>query len=148
MADVLRRVAPAIVFVAEEFAAVIPDLTAALPTPPVLVVIGEAGGRTGYEEFLDSGAGGKLEFAAQPDDIACLLFTSGATGASKCCIVGQRELRRIAFTMNSEIRCGSNDRGSIMPMFHSARSRSSAAGMREVELWCSSSSSTPPTRCT
>jgi acyl-CoA synthetase (AMP-forming)/AMP-acid ligase II len=33
--------------------------------------------------------------------------------------VGQRELRRIAFTMNNEMQCGSDDRGIIsMPMFH------------------------------
>jgi acyl-CoA synthetase (AMP-forming)/AMP-acid ligase II len=47
------------------------------------------------------------------------LFTSGTTGASKCCILGQREMRRVVFTMNNEIRCGSTDRGLInMPMFH------------------------------
>ena len=56
---------------------------------------------------------------ARPDDIAYLLFTSGTTGASKCCILGQREMRRVAFTMNNEMRCGSTDRGLInMPMFH------------------------------
>jgi len=33
--------------------------------------------------------------------------------------LGQREMRRVVFTMNSEMRCGSTDRGLInMPMFH------------------------------
>ena len=121
MADVLRRVEPAVVFVAEEFAPVIADIAAQLPSAPVLVVIGGEAppGTTGYEEFVDGGRGGQPAFVARPDDIACLLFTSGTTGASKCCILGQRELRRVVFTMNNEMRCGSNDRGLInMPMFH------------------------------
>src|SRR5271169_638124 len=38
---------------------------------------------------------------------------------SKCCVLGQRELRRVAFTMNAEMRSGSVDRGLInMPMFY------------------------------
>jgi acyl-CoA synthetase (AMP-forming)/AMP-acid ligase II len=48
-----------------------------------------------------------------------LIFTSGTTGASKCCILGQREQRRVALTMNAEKRSGSDDRALInMPMFH------------------------------
>ena len=148
VADVLRRVVPAIVFVAEEFATVIAELAAQLPTPPVLVVIGEASGWTGYEEFLDSGRGGDLPFVATPDDIACLLFTSGTTGASKCCIVGQRELRRIAYTMNTKCIAAAQIAGSsACRCSTSARSRSSAACTRAVEPWCFSSNSTPPMRC-
>src|SRR6202011_5292347 len=68
---------------------------------------------------LGKAPGGEPEFVAWPDDIAYLLFTSGTTGASKCCILGQREMRRVVFTMNNEMRCGSADRGLInMPMFH------------------------------
>jgi acyl-CoA synthetase (AMP-forming)/AMP-acid ligase II len=119
MADVLHRVAPAVVFVTDELAPLLADVAAQLPSPPVLVAIGGAAGMIDYDEFLESGAGGEPEFVATPDDVACLLFTSGTTGASKCCIVGQRELRRIAYAMNNEMRCGSADRGLInMPMFH------------------------------
>lgn len=76
-------------------------------------------GVVGYEAFLNSGRGDELEFVAQPEDIAYLLFTSGTTGASKCCILGQREMRAVALTMNNEMHCGSADRGLInMPMFH------------------------------
>jgi acyl-CoA synthetase (AMP-forming)/AMP-acid ligase II len=120
VADVLRRVEPSVVFVAEEFAPVVVEIAAQLSSPPVLVVIGKAPrGTTEYERFVASGRGGDLEFVATPEDVACLLFTSGTTGASKCCIIGQRELRRIAYTMNNEMRCGSDARGLInMPMFH------------------------------
>jgi acyl-CoA synthetase (AMP-forming)/AMP-acid ligase II len=121
MADALRRVEPSIVFCAEEFATLITDVVAGMLSGPMLVTIGgqAAPGITEYERFAEGGRGGEPEFVAQPDDIAYLLSTSGTTGASKCCILGQREMRRVAFTMNVEMRCGSADRGLInMPMFH------------------------------
>lgn len=121
IADVLRRAEPSIVFVADEFGPVIAGLVADLPSQPLVVSIGgePAPGATGYEAFLKSGRAGEPDFIAQPDDIAYLLFTSGTTGASKCCVLGQREMRAVSFTMNSEIRCGGDDRGLInMPMFH------------------------------
>ncbi|MGB7161954.1 MAG: AMP-binding protein [Mycobacterium sp.] len=121
MDDALRRVAPSIVFCAEEFLSVMADLVAAMPSGPMLVAIGGGTppGITGYEKFIEGGRSGEPEFVARPDDIAYLLFTSGTTGASKCCILGQREMRRVALTMNNEMCCGSADRGLInMPMFH------------------------------
>jgi acyl-CoA synthetase (AMP-forming)/AMP-acid ligase II len=121
MDDALRRVAPSIVFCAEEFVPVIAEVVAG----PMLVTIGGGAhpGIISYEQFIEQGLGkdpsGEPEFLARPDDIAYLLFTSGTTGASKCCILGQREMRRVVFTMNTEMRCGSIDRGLInMPMFH------------------------------
>jgi acyl-CoA synthetase (AMP-forming)/AMP-acid ligase II len=119
--DVLKRVSPSIVFCSDEFASVVTELAPHLPSSPLLVNIGESGraGMADFDEFVAGGDGGQLAFAARPDDIACLLFTSGTTGASKCCILGQAELRRVAFTMNVEMRTGSTDRGLInMPMFH------------------------------
>lgn len=121
MEDALRRVGPSVVFCAEEFLPAITEVAAGLPSAPMLVTIGGHAppGITGYEQFVDQGRDGEPELVAQPDDIAYLLFTSGTTGASKCCILGQREMRRVAFTMNNEMRCGSTDRGLInMPMFH------------------------------
>jgi acyl-CoA synthetase (AMP-forming)/AMP-acid ligase II len=121
MADALRRVEPSIVFCAEEFVPVIADVAACMPSGLKLVTIGGEARPDiiGYERFVEGGRGGEPELVARPDDIAYLLFTSGTTGASKCCILGQREMRRVVFTMNTEMRCGSADRGLInMPMFH------------------------------
>ena len=119
--DLLRRVTPAIMFCTDEFFPVVAGLAAELPYAPMLVTIGgkPPPGAIDYERFIEGGCGAELEFVARPDDIAYLLFTSGTTGASKCCILGQREMRGVAFTMNHEMRCGSVDRGLInMPMFH------------------------------
>jgi acyl-CoA synthetase (AMP-forming)/AMP-acid ligase II len=121
MLDVLRRVTPSIVFCADEFGATIAELAPQLSTPPLLISIGSTGrhGMLGLDQFIATGGGGDPAVIARPDDIACLLFTSGTTGASKCCVLGQRELRRVALTMSAEMRCGSADRGLInMPMFH------------------------------
>lgn len=121
MADAVHRLAPSMVFCADEFVPVMSDLLAGMASAPMLVAIGGDAppASNSYEHFVAGGRGGEPELVARPDDIAYLLFTSGTTGASKCCILGQREMRRVFFTMNNEIRCGSSDRGLIsMPMFH------------------------------
>jgi acyl-CoA synthetase (AMP-forming)/AMP-acid ligase II len=125
MADALHRVAPSMVFGADEFVPLIADVLADMASAPTLVTIGgeDRPGIISYQRFVDEGPeidpGGEPELVARPDDNAYLLFTSGTTGASKCCILGQREMRRVAFTMNNEMRSGSADRGLInMPMFH------------------------------
>jgi len=119
--DALLRVRPSIVFVADEFAPLLSGLAAEVPTQPLLVCLGsqEDCGMIDFDDFVSSGAGGEPALCAQPDDIAYLIFTSGTTGAAKCCILGQREQRRVAFTMNAELCTGSADRALInMPMFH------------------------------
>jgi acyl-CoA synthetase (AMP-forming)/AMP-acid ligase II len=109
--DVLHRVEPSIVFCSKEFTTMTAEVVRQLPIPALLV--------TDFEDFIAGSGSGEPAFVARPDDIACLLFTSGTTGASKCCVLGQRELGRVASTMNAEMRSGSADRGLInMPMFH------------------------------
>jgi acyl-CoA synthetase (AMP-forming)/AMP-acid ligase II len=71
------------------------------------------------EDLVASGADAGLPFEARPDDIACLIYTSGTTGRPKGCILGQREMRCCAFTMNAEMRTGCADRVLLtMPLFH------------------------------
>src|ERR1700722_17581414 len=79
MADALHRVAPSIVFCAEEFMPVIADLVAGMASGPKLVTIGGEArpGIVGYQRFVEEGHSGEPEFIARPDDIAYLLFTTG-----------------------------------------------------------------------
>jgi acyl-CoA synthetase (AMP-forming)/AMP-acid ligase II len=119
--EALQRVRPSIVFCDDEFAPMVGELAPHLPGVARLVSLGETRWpeMVKFEEFVDCGIPAESPLAAHPDDVACLLFTSGTTGASKCCILGQRELRKVAFTLNAEMRSGSDDRALInMPMFH------------------------------
>jgi acyl-CoA synthetase (AMP-forming)/AMP-acid ligase II len=121
MDDAIRRVDPSIVFCADEYMPTIADLVAQMPSKPIVVSIGEQSrpGTISFERFIDGDRRLEPEFLARADDVAYLLFTSGTTGASKCCILGQREMRKVVFTMSNEMRCGSADRALInMPMFH------------------------------
>jgi len=108
--DALSRVEPSIVFCDDEFAPMISELASQLTAAPQLVSLGAAArpGMTPLEEFVAGATADELPLIARPEDIACLLFTSGTTGASKCCILGQRELRQVALTMNTELRSGSD----------------------------------------
>lgn len=118
--DALDRVRPAVIFVAAEFAGVLDELSPQLTWSPLIVCIGaRRSSLVDYEDFIDSAPARQPLHRARADDIACLLFTSGSTGPSKCCVLGQRELRRVLYAMNAEMATGSHDRGLInMPMCH------------------------------
>ncbi|WP_432246428.1 class I adenylate-forming enzyme family protein [Mycolicibacterium sp. ELW1] len=119
--DALRRVEPSIVFVSAEFAPVLAGVATSSIRASLVVVFGGPAptGMIDYEEFVGGGDAGNLALVARPAGVAYLLFTSGTTGASKCCVLGQREMYQVALTMNAEMRCGSADRVLInMPMFH------------------------------
>lgn len=119
--DVLDRVRPKVIFFAEEFANVTLGAVQQLPEMPMLVRFDGAScsDTIAYDAFIAEGAPGDPVFVASPDDIACLIFTSGTTGPSKCCVLGQREMRRLMLTMNAELSTGCLDRVLInMPMFH------------------------------
>src|SRR4051812_5482837 len=110
LAEAVQRVSPRMVFCDEEYLPLASDV----PEPCQAVSFGSEA----YEHVLASGSE-TLPFASRPDDIAYLLFTSGTTGASKCCIIGHREFHGISRTMNAAMRAGSRDRVLInMPMCH------------------------------
>ncbi|BBZ70330.1 hypothetical protein MPRS_14230 [Mycobacterium paraseoulense] len=88
--DALVRVRHSIVFVVDVFAPMVSELAPELQNQPLIVCIGSQDHcqMVDFDDFL----------------------TSGASGAAKSCILGQRERRHVAFTMNAEMRTGSADR--------------------------------------
>jgi acyl-CoA synthetase (AMP-forming)/AMP-acid ligase II len=121
IAAILADAAPRVLFADAEYLPMVAGLRTGLPGLAAVVCLDgpTVDGAIGYQEVLAAGSGRDLPFAARPDDIACLIFTSGTTGRPKGCILGQREMRRGGFVMNVEMRTGSADRVLlVMPMFH------------------------------
>ncbi|HVW45059.1 MAG TPA: AMP-binding protein [Amycolatopsis sp.] len=117
---ILADARPRVLFVDAEFLPVV-DLVRADLDLELVVCLG-ATDRTdvvAYEDFVASAPGPDLPFAAQPDDIAALVYTSGTTGKPKGAMLGQRQLYHCALIMNGEMRTGSDDRALlVMPTFH------------------------------
>lgn len=118
---ILRDAAPSAVFCDAEY---LPDVLELLPTLTGVEFVvclddGELpAGVLGYSEFHATGSD-VLPFEARPEDAACIIYTSGTTGRPKGCVLGQREMRKLAQTMNVEMRSGCDDRVLlVMPQFH------------------------------
>jgi acyl-CoA synthetase (AMP-forming)/AMP-acid ligase II len=119
--DALHRVMPAVLVCESEFVPMISGIRDALPDLKRVVTIGAETGHASvdYEDFIASGEGGQLPYAARPDDLLYLVSTSGTTGASKYCMIGQREWAKATWAMNAELRAGCDDRMLVtMPTFH------------------------------
>ncbi|MCW2947223.1 MAG: AMP-dependent synthetase and ligase [Actinoallomurus sp.] len=121
IAGILADARPRVLFCDAEYVPVVQALRPGLDGIELVVSFGPADspGVTAYEDLVASGTPDALPFAARPDDVACLIYTSGTTGRAKGCILGQREMRRLAHVMNVEMRAGCADRVLLsMPMFH------------------------------
>ena len=119
--EALHRVMPAVLACESEFVPMISGIRDALPDLKRVVTIGAETGHASvdYEDFIASGEGGQLPYAARPDDLLYLVSTSGTTGASKYCMIGQREWAKATWAMNAELRAGCDDRMLVtMPTFH------------------------------
>ncbi|PPJ33759.1 AMP-dependent synthetase [Nocardia nova] len=117
---ILADAAPRVLFVDSEYLSVVDAIRPAVDIEHVVCFEGSDRSEViDYQELMDSAAGADLPFTARPDDIACLVYTSGTTGNPKGCIIGQRELHASAHILNGELRTGSTDRVLLtMPMFH------------------------------
>lgn len=121
--EILRLADPKVLFCGSEFVPLLPQIRAELPGIELVVTLdGEVPAETDalpFEEVVTSGLGRPLPFAATPDDIAFLIFTSGTTGRPKGCVLGHREVRLLAKEMAHQMRTGCDDIGLlVMPLFH------------------------------
>ncbi len=62
-----------------------------------------------------------IDLVAQPDDISCLMYTSGTTGASKGCMIGHNYLCSIGRRRNRSVEPAPGEvTWSCLPLFHIA----------------------------
>jgi acyl-CoA synthetase (AMP-forming)/AMP-acid ligase II len=121
IAVIVADSSPRVLIADAEYLPLVAEHRARFPSVELVIGIGSptAHDVVGYEDFLASAPSAEPPFLARPEDIALLVYTSGTTGQPKGCILGQRETRRAAATMNVEIRTGSDDRILlVMPLFH------------------------------
>jgi acyl-CoA synthetase (AMP-forming)/AMP-acid ligase II len=121
IASIVADAGPRVLIADAEYLPLIAAHRASFPGVELVVGIGapSAGEVVGYEDFMAAAPSDDPPYLARPEDIALLVYTSGTTGRPKGCILGQRETRRAAATMNVEIRTGSEDRILlVMPLFH------------------------------
>jgi acyl-CoA synthetase (AMP-forming)/AMP-acid ligase II len=121
IARILADSAPRVLFCDAKYVPLVDKLRPSLPGIETVVTFGEATQPdvVAYADLLASGDAGTIPFHARTDDIACLIYTSGTTGRPKGAMLGQWEMRRLAYTMNVEMRSGPTDRVLlVMPQFH------------------------------
>ena len=121
IAAIVADASPRVLIADAEYLPLIAAHRASFPSVELVVGIGaaSAGDVAGYEDFIAAAPSNDPPFLARPQDIALLVYTSGTTGRPKGCVLGQRETRGAAETMNVEMRMGSADRVLlVMPLFH------------------------------
>jgi acyl-CoA synthetase (AMP-forming)/AMP-acid ligase II len=118
---VLSNAEPAALIVDPSFMPVVEALRDALPFVQVFLALGGAGdGFEGYEDVLTSGSPQPSGIAASPDATACLLYTSGTTGAPKGAELTHRGLLLNCESAIAEMLelTGADVTLAPMPLFH------------------------------
>ncbi len=112
---------PQVVIVEACFVAVVEALRAELPFVRLFAVIGSAGdGWTDYEVLLARGVDTEPAASALPDDVLCLMHTSGTTGAPKEAALTHRGvLANCRTAVDQLLGLTPDDRSlAVMPFFH------------------------------
>lgn len=117
---ILNDIAPRVLLIEDQYAALIPALREQVRTIEAVVVIGAgAPDAIAYSELLADVPDGRPIARAAEDDVASLIYTSGTTGRPKGCIMGQREM---AFNTQVLVPSMGNNPGDrflcVMPLFH------------------------------
>jgi acyl-CoA synthetase (AMP-forming)/AMP-acid ligase II len=91
-------------------------------TPVARWFISTGKGQSGvlsFEEMLEQASGEEADAEVSPDDVAMIMYTSGATGLSKGVITTQRNIMANTNTMIMELRIVHEEIGLlVMPIYH------------------------------
>lgn len=117
---ILNDIAPRVLLIEDQYAAMIPAIREQVAAIETVVVIGAgAPDALEYSALLAGAPYDMPKARAAEDDVASLIYTSGTTGRPKGCIMGQREM---AFNTQVLVPSMGNNPGDrflcVMPLFH------------------------------
>jgi acyl-CoA synthetase (AMP-forming)/AMP-acid ligase II len=129
IAYVVNDAAARVLFVGDEFASVLGEISAKLPTVGRVVSLG--GDADGYEDFLGSGAPTAPEHQSAADDCFLQLYTSGTTGFPKGAMITHRSVGAHNAAAAEAFSFDSDTVNMVaMPLFHVGGTSWALAGMR------------------
>jgi len=112
--------APDVLFFEDQYVAVAEALRTMERAPRHYVTIGDAPGWSmGFETLMAQSSPFARWPAVDAEELACILYTSGTTGAPKGCMHSHRSFRAVGELMAAKMGLTASDRGLIMmPLFH------------------------------
>lgn len=121
LAFVLDKADAEVLIFEDLFQGAVEAVQGGLPKLKHLIVIGEAGGATGFEAFLDGQPEDEPAIELHEDDPFCMTYTGGTTGRPKGVLASHRARAVTAHTVMVEERIDERDIvGVVTPMFHVA----------------------------
>lgn len=119
-ATILRDCAPTVLFFEDQYHALIAELRGGVGSLTHCIAIGTAPDwAIPFEAFVAGAAEAVAWPPFDPAALACILYTSGTTGAPKGCMHSHRGFRAVGALMTAKMGLTASDRGLVMmPLFH------------------------------
>ena len=117
---ILSDSSPQLLFFEAQYTSVVETLRQAGGAPAHYVAIGESSAwAVPFEQLIAEAPDHATWQAFDPERLACILYTSGTTGAPKGCMYSHAGFRAVGKLMAAKMGLTASDRGLIMmPLFH------------------------------
>ncbi|MDR2188082.1 MAG: long-chain-fatty-acid--CoA ligase [Azonexus sp.] len=133
IAWIIQDAGPRVLFFEAQYAQTIGDLRTEIPSVERYICIGaeKPDWAEAYEDVMASGSDA-LDMRPQPDDLLCIMYTSGTTGRPKGAMITHRAFLALGEAWAHELSADVGDRVLLaMPLFHiGARSQGIALTVR------------------